>query len=84
MRLLLYLLVALLIVGLFLYSKLLPYKDRLNPKYQKIFSVFDRLFTPWLNLLRKLFSPLQVGTGLAIDMAQIVLLLLLLFILKLL
>ena len=36
-------LLSLLIVGLFLYSKLLPYKDKLNPQYKKIFDFFNRI-----------------------------------------
>jgi uncharacterized protein YggT (Ycf19 family) len=72
-----------LIVGLFYYSKLSPHKDRLTGRYQKIFNFFDRLYTPILNLLRKISSPAQVGNGIAVDMSQIILLLLLLLLFKL-
>ncbi len=66
-----------LIVGLFLYSKLLPYKDKLNNQYKRTFSFFDTIFSPILNFLKKYIKPFQVGQGLAVDMTQIVLLLIL-------
>jgi uncharacterized protein YggT (Ycf19 family) len=67
-----------LIVGLFLYSKLLPYKDKLNAKYKKIFDFFDAIFYPIFNFLRPMVKPFQVGTGLSVDMTQLVLLIILL------
>lgn len=70
-----------LIVGLFLYSKLLPYKDRLDQRYKKTFDFFSKLFNPILNFLRGVFKPTQVGSGLSVDMSQIVLLVVLLLLL---
>lgn len=67
-----------LIVGLFLYSKLLPYKDKLNGQYKGIFNFFDSLFTPLFNFLKKYIKPFQVGQGLFVDLTQILLLILLL------
>jgi hypothetical protein len=78
MKLLLILLLNILIIGLFLYSKLLPYRDKLNERYRKIFEFFNSLFGPLFNLLKGLFKPFQVGIGLSVDMTQIVLLLILL------
>ena len=77
-------LLSLLIVGLFLYSKLLPYKDKLNPQYKKIFDFFNSIFTPIFNFLKNLIKPIQVGLGLSVDMSQIVLLIIFLMILNLL
>jgi hypothetical protein len=37
------------IIGLFLYSKLLPYKDKLNNQYKGIFNFFNTMFSPILN-----------------------------------
>ena len=79
----LYIALNVLIVGLFLYSKLLPYKDKLSPKYKKVFSFFDSIFNPIFNLLKKVFTPYPVGGGVGVDMTQIVLLVLLLIILNL-
>jgi uncharacterized protein YggT (Ycf19 family) len=76
--------INILIVGLFLYSKLLPYKDKLNPQYRKIFDFFNSLFTPIFNILKKMIKPFQVGFGLFVDMTQIVLLIILLLLLNLL
>jgi hypothetical protein len=72
-----------LIVGLFLYSKLNPHKGRLSGKYLNGFNFFERLFTPLMIFLRKFFKPAQVGNGLAVDMSQIILLILFLLIQKL-
>jgi hypothetical protein len=82
MRLLIYIFINILIVGLFLYSKLLPYKSRLTGKYLKTFSFFESLFNPLLNFLKRIAKPAQVGNGIAVDMSQIILLLLLLLTLK--
>ena len=83
MKIILFLLFSILIVGLFLYSKLAPYKDRLTGKYQQTYVFFDKVYTPVLNLLRKISSPAQVGNGIAVDMSQIILLLILLLIFNL-
>jgi len=79
----LYIALNVLIVGLFLYSKLLPYKDKLSPKYKKVFGFFDSIFNPIFNLLKKVFTPYPVGGGVGVDLTQIVLLVLLLIILNL-
>ena len=78
-----YILINILIVGLFLYSKLLPYKDKLSPNYKKVFGFFNSTFNPIFNLLKKIFTSYPVGGGVRVDMTQIVLLLLLLIILNL-
>ena len=74
MILLLYIFINILIVGLFLHSKLAPYKDRLTGNYLKTFNFFDSIFNPLLSIFRPLFRPMQVGTGIAVDMSQIILL----------
>ncbi len=68
----------LLIVGLFLYSKLLPYKNSLDSPYNDVFNFFNSFFTPIFNFLKKFFTPFQVGQGLGVDMTQLVLLIILL------
>jgi uncharacterized protein YggT (Ycf19 family) len=75
-------LINILIVGLFLYSKLLPYKDKLNPQYKNIFDFFNSIFSPIFNFLKNIIKPFQVGLGLAVDMSQIVLLIILLMLLN--
>lgn len=75
--------ICVLIVGLFLYSKLLPYKDRLNNKYKKLFNFFNSIFNPVLNFLKSVVKPFQVGQSLSVDMTQIVLLILLLLLINL-
>jgi uncharacterized protein YggT (Ycf19 family) len=70
------------IIGLFLYSKLLPYKDKLNNQFKGIFNFFDSIFTPVFNFLKKFVKPFQVGQGLSVDLSQIILLILLLLFLN--
>lgn len=70
------------IIGLFLYSKLLPYKDQLNQEYKSIFNFFNSIFSPIFNFLKTIVKPFQVGTGLSIDMSQIVLLIIFLILLN--
>lgn len=82
MRIILSYIASIFIVGLFLYSKLLPYKDKLNSNYKGVFNFFNSVFTPILNFLKKYIKPFQVGQGLAVDMTQIILLILLLLITK--
>ncbi|MGE6353276.1 hypothetical protein ACQKCJ_05300 [Flavobacterium sp. NPDC079362] len=74
--------IQVLIVGLFLYSKLLPYKDKLNLRYRGIFNFFDSIFSPLFNFLKTMVKPFQVGVGLAVDMTQIVLLIIFLMLLN--
>ena len=74
----LHILINVLIVGLFLYSKLLPYKDKLNGQFKSAFDFFSSIFTPILNSLKSLFKPFEVGQGLSVDMTQLVLLIILL------
>ena len=72
-----HLIINILIIGLFLYSKLLPYEDRLTGQYKQTFSFFKSIFKPVLNLFSGI-KPFQVGTGLSVDMTQILLLIILL------
>lgn len=67
---------------MFYYSKLAPHKDKLQGNFKKLYELLDKLFTPILQLLRKLAKPVQVGIGLSIDMSQIILLIILLTLLK--
>jgi hypothetical protein len=82
MKLLIIYIVNILIIGLFLYSKLLPYKDKLNSKYKGVFDFFNKIFTPIKSFLKRFIKPFQVGQGLVVDMTQIILLILLLIILN--
>lgn len=76
------LLVEILIVALFLYSKLTPYEHQMDHKYKKVFILFKKIFHPILQTFKKLMKPAKVGSGLAIDITQIALLIILLILLK--
>jgi hypothetical protein len=79
MYLIIHLIINILIVGLFLYSKLLPYQDRLTGQFKQIFNFFSGIFKPVLSVFNGI-KPFQVGTGLAVDMTQVLLLIILLVI----
>ena len=81
MRIIISYIASIFIVGLFLYSKLLPYKDKLNSNYKAVFNFFNSVFAPILNFLKKYIKPFQVGQGLAVDMTQMIVLILLLLLL---
>jgi len=74
----LHILLNVLIIGLFLYSKLLPYRDKLSGQFKSAFDFFSSIFTPLLNSFKSLFKPFEVGQGLSVDMTQLVLLVILL------
>ena len=74
----LHILINVLIIGLFLYSKLLPYRDKLSGQFKSAFDFFSSIFTPLLNSLKSLVKPFEVGQGLSVDMTQLVLLIILL------
>lgn len=74
--------ISVLIVGLFLYTKLTPFKQQLKPNYKKAFGIFENLFEPLLGLVKTVIRPHQVGSGIALDMSQIVILTLLLIVLN--
>ncbi|HEX8462699.1 MAG TPA: hypothetical protein VF623_14770 [Segetibacter sp.] len=76
------LLITILLIALFLYSKLLPYKSRIHPKFRQVFDFFDSIFSAVLNLLKKVFKPVMVGANLSFDLAQVVLFIILLLLLQ--
>ncbi len=82
MRIVISYLANIFIIGLFLYSKLLPYKDKLNSQYIGIFNILNKVFAPILIFLNRFIKPFQVGQGLLVDMTQILLLILLLLIIN--
>lgn len=71
---------GILIISFFLYTKLIPYEGKLDVKYKRIFSFFKSIYELLLNFLRKFIKPFQVGNGISVDMAQVVFLLILLII----
>jgi len=75
---------GILIISFFLYTKLIPYEGKLDVKYKRIFSFFKSIYEPILNFIRRFIKPFQVGNGISVDMAQVVLLVILIFILNIL
>ena len=73
----LYAALSFLIIGLFLYSKLIPYKNNLTGRYLSIYNIFHKIFNPILSFLKKRTIPYKVGNGIAIDLSPVILLALL-------
>ena len=73
-----------LIFGLFFYSKIYQYKDRLDPRFKGYFNFLDKIFNPILSFFKKRLKPIQVGHGVAIDSSQFLLLLILILVINLL
>ncbi len=71
----------LLVISLFIFSKLHAYEARILPKYKKGFGYITSVLKPILNAFSQFFKPHQVGNGISIDTTQFVLLILLLLIL---
>ncbi len=81
MNLLLSYILIILVIGFFLYIKLIPFKDKLDDKHLRIFNIFEKLFQPMLLFFKSNIKPYKVGEGIALDLGQvIVILILLLFI----
>ncbi len=78
MKLFIKVIVDVLILSLFLYSKLLPYKDKLHKPYKAVFYFFYHFYNPIFNLLKRYIKPIEVGKGIAVDFTQIIVLILLL------
>ncbi len=68
------------IIGLFLYTKLLLHKDKSIKQYKGFFNFFNSVFATILNFLKGFIKPFEVGQGISVDMTQIILLIVLLFI----
>ena len=57
--------------ALYLYAKLAPHKDRLDPKHRGWYDNIDKIFGGIIRGLGKSSKPYQVGDGLFLDMGQL-------------
>jgi len=78
MKIMLSFILIFLVIGFFLYIKLVPYKDKLDAKHLRIFIFFERIFQPILSFLKLYLKSYKVGDGIALDLGQIVIILVLL------
>jgi len=72
--------INILIIGLFLYGKLVPHKDKLIHPFKVYFEFFEKIYLPIFDAIKNRVKPFQVGVGLAVDMTQIFILIFLLLI----
>lgn len=73
---------TLMIVALFIYSKVNIHENLISQKFTKPYSIIKSILKPILDLLKKIFRPYQIGRGLSIDTSQICLLIILLLVVK--
>ena len=75
-----------LLLGLFLYSKLQPYCSNLNPNAMGYFSYLDRIFKPVCSFFSRTFpAKWEIGSnGLKLDFGQLIVFAILLIIFRLL
>mgnify|MGYP000197474297 CR=1 FL=1 len=70
--------IFILILSLFIYSKVNSYESQISVKYKKVYSIIKSVLKPILDVLNSIFKPYQIGNNLYIDTSQIILLILLL------
>jgi hypothetical protein len=70
-----------LLVGLFLYSKLIQHRAVLIGNALKLFTILDRIFTPICTFISKLFTSRWTisNNGMKLDFSQLILFILLLW-----
>ena len=80
------LITLLLLIGLFLYSKLLQHRAVLNQSAMKYFTIMDRIYNPICSFISKTFTKrwLISNNGLKLDFSQLIVFVLLLLIFQLL
>jgi hypothetical protein len=61
------------LVGMYIYAKLAPHKDRLDAKHRKWFDTADGIFGGMSRAIGKSMKPYKVGEGIFLDMGQLVL-----------
>lgn len=61
------------LVGMYVYAKLAPHKDRLDAKHRKWFDTADSIFGGLSRAIGKSMKPYKVGEGIFLDMGQMVL-----------
>lgn len=64
-------LVIVALLGMYLYAKLSPHKDRLDPKHRGWYDTADKIFGGMSRALGKGTKPYQVGDGIFLDMGQL-------------
>lgn len=69
-----------LVIALFLYTKLRAVENQLDQKYQGPFKIISSIMSPVLGFFRGLIKPVQIGYGLSIDLSPFILLIILLLI----
>ena len=76
-------LLALVILCLFLYTKIKPVKNNLNPSLKKAYLYIEVFFDKLFNFMGKIIKPVVIGANVSIDISQIIILIILLILLLL-
>ena len=75
-------LLDIMLVALILYSKVMPYSDRLSENNKKIYRAIDKFVAPISKILNKSLKATQIGDGLSLDSSHLLLMLILIFIIN--
>jgi hypothetical protein len=61
------------LVGMYLYAKLAPHKDKLDAKHRGWFDTGDKIFGGLSRAIGGNMKPYKVGEGIFLDMGQLIL-----------
>lgn len=73
-----------LLLAIIVYSKVLPYRDRLSPSHAEYFMFMDRLISPISIRLGKVVKPVSIGNGVLLDMSHFAIMAIVIFLINLL
>jgi len=76
-------LLALVVLCLFLYTKVKPVKNSLTPRLKKAYTIIEIFFDKIFNFMGQIIKPVAIGTNVSIDISQIIILIILLILLLL-
>lgn len=76
-------LLALVVLCLFLYTKVKPVKNSLNPRLKKAYTIIEIFFDKIFIFMGKIIKPVLIGANVSIDISQIIILIILLILLLL-
>ena len=75
------LIVIVVIIFFQFFEKSAVHKDKLNPKFKKVFNYCNIIFSPILNTINKYIKPITVGANLQLSLGSFIIVFLLLIIL---
>lgn len=68
------------LIGMYVYAKLAPHKDKLDAKHRRWYDTADSIFGGLSRSIGKSMKPYKVGEGIFLDMGQLVLFCIIVFV----